>query len=66
MPGNDVGDRVHNFLDQGNLSQDQRHTQLVGANWPLFDNNIWNASERQIGGPLNSGSVNYSAGQSGN
>ncbi|CAO2826850.1 unnamed protein product [Amaranthus hypochondriacus] len=64
MPGNDVGDRVHNFLDQGSLSQDQRHTQLVGANWPLFDNNIWNASERQIGGPLNSGSVNYSAGQS--
>lgn len=65
MPGNEVGDRVHNFFDQGSLSQDQHHTQ-VASNWPLFNNNIWSGSERQIGGVVNSGSENYSAQQSGN
>lgn len=64
MPGNEVGDRVHNFFDQGNLSQDQRHTQLAAANWPVFNNNIWSANERQTGGPVNSGSENYNAQQS--
>lgn len=66
MPGNEVGDRVHNFFDQGSLSQDQRHTQLVATNWPAYNNNLWGSSERQIGGPVNSGSENYSAQQSGN
>ncbi|KMS96019.1 hypothetical protein BVRB_002780 [Beta vulgaris subsp. vulgaris] len=64
MPGNEVGDRVHNFFDQGSLSQDQRHTQLVATNWPAYNNNLWGSSERQIGGPVNSGSENYSAQQS--
>lgn len=59
MPGNEVGDRVHNFFDQGSLSQDQHHTQ-VASNWPLFNNNIWSGSEA-----VNSGSENYSAQQSG-
>ncbi|XP_057516028.1 uncharacterized protein LOC130797460 isoform X1 [Amaranthus tricolor] len=58
MPGNEVGDRVHNFFDQGSLSQDQHHTQ-VASNWPLFNNNIWSGSEA-----VNSGSENYSAQQS--
>ncbi|XP_021761520.1 uncharacterized protein LOC110726357 [Chenopodium quinoa] len=67
MPGNEVGDRIHNFFDQGNLSQDQHHTQLVAANWPVYNNNnnnVWSANERQTGGPVNSGSENYSAQQS--
>ncbi|KAK9748128.1 hypothetical protein RND81_02G037800 [Saponaria officinalis] len=64
MPGNEVGDRVHNFLDQGSLSQDQRHTQFVDANWRGFHNNVLGANERQIGGPLNTSSKNYSGQQS--
>lgn len=64
MPGNEVGDRVHNFFDQGSLSQDQRHTQLVAGNWPVYNNNVWSANDRQTGGPVNSGSENYSAQQS--
>ncbi|KAL2904709.1 Phosphopantetheine adenylyltransferase [Bienertia sinuspersici] len=64
MPGNEVGDRVHNFFDQGSLSQDQRHTQVVAGNWPVYNNNLWSGNERQTGGPVNSGSENYNAQQS--
>ncbi|KAJ8452275.1 hypothetical protein Cgig2_006080 [Carnegiea gigantea] len=54
MPGNEVDGRVHNFFEQGNLSQDQRHTQLVEGSWPVFNNNSCLGSERQVGGHLTS------------
>ncbi|KAL9239476.1 hypothetical protein vseg_013794 [Gypsophila vaccaria] len=64
MPGNEVGDRVHNFFDQSSLSQDQHHTRFVEANWPGFHNNVLSANEGQLGGPLNANSKNYSRQQS--
>ena len=60
MPGNEVDGRVHNFFEQGNLSQDQRHTQLVEGSWPVFNNNSCLGSERQVGGHLTS---SYKGGQ---
>ena len=65
MPGNEVDDRVHNFFEQANLSQDQRHNQVVDGNWPVFNNNLWGGNERQIGGPLNPSPKNYNLQQSG-
>jgi len=65
MPGNEVDDRVHNFFEQANLSQDQLHNQVVDGNWPVFNNNLWGGNERQIGGPLNPSPKNYNLQQSG-
>ncbi|KAK9669152.1 hypothetical protein RND81_13G112100 [Saponaria officinalis] len=59
MPGNEVGDRVHNFFDQSSSLQDQRQTQFVEANWGGFSNNVWGANERQIGVPSNTSSKNF-------
>ncbi|KAL9243289.1 hypothetical protein vseg_017194 [Gypsophila vaccaria] len=63
MPGNEVGDRVHNFFDQSSSSQDQRHTPFGEANWTGFPNNVWGENERQ-GVPSNISSNNYSEQQS--
>lgn len=52
MPGNEVGDRVHNFFGQENLSQGRHHFQVVDGTWPGFSNNVWVGSQRQIGSPL--------------
>ncbi|XP_024972466.1 uncharacterized protein LOC112511185 isoform X3 [Cynara cardunculus var. scolymus] len=49
MPGNGVGDRVHNFFAQENLSQGQ-HSHAVGGNSPS-DNNLWVSNQKQIGSP---------------
>ncbi|KAK7411354.1 hypothetical protein VNO78_02787 [Psophocarpus tetragonolobus] len=46
MPGNEVGDRVHNFFGQENLSQGQYHSQAVDGNWPGLNNNLWAGSQR--------------------
>lgn len=49
MPGNEVGDRIHNFFGQENLIHGQHHSQVVDGNWNGLTNNPWAASQRQIG-----------------
>ncbi|KAK6148590.1 hypothetical protein DH2020_019502 [Rehmannia glutinosa] len=34
MPGNELGDGVHNFFAQDNSLQGQHHSQVVEGNWP--------------------------------
>lgn len=48
MPGDEVGDRVHNFFAQDNLSQSHNHSQVAQGNWPLPNNNPWAGNQRQI------------------
>ncbi|KAF1875956.1 hypothetical protein Lal_00006587 [Lupinus albus] len=52
MPGNEVGDRVHNFFDQENLAQGQYHTQEVEGNWPGLGHNLWAGNQRPTGAPF--------------
>ncbi|KAK9926098.1 hypothetical protein M0R45_023350 [Rubus argutus] len=63
MPGNEVGDRVHNFFGQENLSQGQHHPQAVDGNWPGLSNNLWVGNQRQVGSPVNSSLKNYNVQQ---
>lgn len=49
MPGNEVGDRVHNFFAQDNLPQGQHHSQVGEGSWPVLNNNFWAGSQKQIG-----------------
>ncbi|KAI8528836.1 hypothetical protein RHMOL_Rhmol12G0178400 [Rhododendron molle] len=58
MTGNEVGDRVHNFFAQDNLSEGQHHSQVVDGSWQLVGNNPWVGSNRHIGLP-SSNSKNY-------
>ncbi|ESW10249.1 hypothetical protein PHAVU_009G193100 [Phaseolus vulgaris] len=64
MPGNEVGDRVHNFFGQENLSQGQYHSQAVDGNWPGLSNNLWAGSQRPIGVPFISNLKNFNQQQS--
>ena len=66
MPGNEVGDRIHNFLGQESLSQGQHHSQVIDGTWPGLSNNLWVGSQRQVGGPLVSSLKNFSVHQLGN
>ncbi|KAJ6359053.1 hypothetical protein OIU76_000711 [Salix suchowensis] len=52
MPGNEVGDRIHNFLGQDNWSQGQHQSQTADGTWSGLNNNPWAGSQRQIGTPL--------------
>ncbi|XP_039037767.1 uncharacterized protein LOC120175137 isoform X2 [Hibiscus syriacus] len=63
MPGNEVGDRIHNFLGQEGLSQGQHHSPYLDTSWPGLSNNIWVGGQRQVGGPLVSSLKNFSAHQ---
>ncbi|THG09141.1 hypothetical protein TEA_006380 [Camellia sinensis var. sinensis] len=63
MPGNEVGDRLHNFFAQDNLPQGQHHSQVVDGSWPVPSNNPWAGSQRNIGLP-SSNSKNYNLQQS--
>jgi hypothetical protein len=63
MPGNEVGDRVHNFFAQDNLSQSQNQSQVAEGNWPILNNNLWVGNQRQISGQ-NPNQKNYSPHQS--
>lgn len=63
MPGNEVGDRVHNFFGQENLSQGQHQSQAIDGNWPGLSNNLWVGGQRQIGGPFISSLKNYNVQQ---
>nr|GEY81573.1 hypothetical protein [Tanacetum cinerariifolium] len=56
MPGNEVGDKIHNFYSQEKLFQGQ-HLHPVGANW-VSDNSLWVNSQRQSG-PLGSNAKPY-------
>ncbi|KAK2974594.1 hypothetical protein RJ640_003269 [Escallonia rubra] len=58
MPGNEVGDRVHNFFAQDNSPQGQHHPQAVDGSWPVLNNTLWVGSQRQSGVP-NSYPKNY-------
>ncbi|XP_044476428.1 uncharacterized protein LOC123203983 isoform X2 [Mangifera indica] len=64
MPGNEVGDRIHNFFGQDNLSQGQHHSQVIDGSWSGLNNNLWVGGQRQIGAPLISNLKNYSVQQS--
>lgn len=66
MPGNEVGDRVHNFFGHENLSQAQYNSQTVDGNWPELDNNLWASSQRTAGAPFASNLKNFNVQQSGN
>ncbi|XVF11816.1 hypothetical protein REPUB_Repub08aG0060000 [Reevesia pubescens] len=63
MPGNEVEDRIHNFLGQESLSQGQHHSQVIDGTWPGLSNNLWVGSQRQVGGPLVSSLKNLSVHQ---
>ena len=52
MPGNEVGDRIHNFLGQDNWSQGQHQSETAEETWSGLNNNPWAGSQRQIGTPL--------------
>eukprot|EP01018_Ginkgo_biloba_P035661 Gb_36190 [translate_table: standard] len=43
--GNGVGDEVHDFFEQENLSQQQ--PQLGRGNWSVLNNNAWNSDSNQ-------------------
>lgn len=58
MTGNEVGDRVHNFFAQDNLSDGQHHSQVVDGSWQVVGSNPWAGSHRHIGLP-SSNSKNY-------
>ncbi|KAL6509529.1 hypothetical protein OROGR_022839 [Orobanche gracilis] len=60
MPGNDLGDRVHNFFAQDTSSQGQHQSHVLERNWPVPNSNFWVGSQRQID-VLNSSSKNYSS-----
>ncbi|XP_051113481.1 uncharacterized protein LOC127239400 [Andrographis paniculata] len=57
MPGNEFGDRVHNFFAPDNSSQGQHQSHVLQGNWPVLNNNIWVNGQIQID-PTNS-SNNY-------
>ncbi|KAI8543223.1 hypothetical protein RHMOL_Rhmol08G0200600 [Rhododendron molle] len=62
MPGNEAGDRVHNFFAQDNLSQGQHQSQAVDGSWPGSIN--FRAGSQTHNGLPNSNSKNYNLGQS--
>ncbi|KAI7729059.1 hypothetical protein M8C21_004326 [Ambrosia artemisiifolia] len=59
MPGNGVGDRVHNFFAQENVPQGLRPQD---GNWPINDN-LWVGNQKQFG-VSDSSPRNYSPQQS--
>ncbi|KAK8338808.1 hypothetical protein V6Z12_A09G276600 [Gossypium hirsutum] len=63
MPGNEVGDRIHNFLGQEGLPQGQHHSQGLDTAWPGLNNNRWVGSQRQAGETLVSSLKNFSVHQ---
>ncbi|KAL3617856.1 hypothetical protein CASFOL_038177 [Castilleja foliolosa] len=58
MPGNELGDRVHNFFAQDNSLQGHDQSNVQEGNWPVLNNNFWVRNQRQID-LLNSSSKSY-------
>ncbi|CAH2073602.1 unnamed protein product [Thlaspi arvense] len=63
MPGNEFGERIHNFFGQEGLSQDQHQSQVVGGSWSNFSNGLV-GNQRQIDPSLISNLKSYSTQQS--
>ncbi|GMI78211.1 hypothetical protein HRI_001490400 [Hibiscus trionum] len=63
MPGNEVVDRIHNFLGGESLSQGQHHLQVFDGTWSGSNNYLWVGSQSQVGGPLVSSLKNFSVHQ---
>ncbi|CAA0836042.1 dentin sialophosphoprotein-related [Striga hermonthica] len=51
MPGNEFGDRVHNFFAQDNSSQRQHQSRVLEGTWPVLNSDYWVGSQRQIDVP---------------
>lgn len=64
MPGNELGDRVHNFFAQDNASQGQHQSHVLEGNWPVPNSNFWDGGPRPVD-VLNSSSKNFSGQNSG-
>ncbi|XP_051115678.1 uncharacterized protein LOC127240869 isoform X2 [Andrographis paniculata] len=60
MPSNDIGDRVHNFFAQDNLSPGHHHSQVVEGNWSVLNSNFWVGSQGQVD-QLSANSKNYNS-----
>ncbi|XP_022948750.1 uncharacterized protein LOC111452327 [Cucurbita moschata] len=63
MPGNEVGDRVHNFFGQENLYQGQHQSQAADGSCAGLNNNLWVRNQREINSPFVSNLKNYNAHQ---
>ncbi|KAK1384222.1 hypothetical protein POM88_021957 [Heracleum sosnowskyi] len=63
MPGNEVGDRVHNFFEQEHVSQGQHHSQIADGNWSSVNNNFLVGNQRRYDA-LSSKTKDYSPLQS--
>ncbi|KAJ0235310.1 Dentin sialophosphoprotein-like protein [Hirschfeldia incana] len=48
MPGNEYGERIHNFFGQEGLSQDQHQSQVVDGTWSGFTNGLGGNQRQQI------------------
>ncbi|ESQ40736.1 hypothetical protein EUTSA_v10012434mg [Eutrema salsugineum] len=64
MPGNEFGERIHNFFGQDGLSQDQHQSQVVDGSWSSFSNGLV-GNQRQIDPSLITNLKSYSTQQSG-
>ncbi|KAI4319164.1 hypothetical protein MLD38_032797 [Melastoma candidum] len=64
MPGDEVGDRDHNFFSQESFSQGQGRFEVVERSWPVLNNNLRAGSERQSSYPFITNSRNASVFQS--
>ncbi|CAI0431682.1 unnamed protein product [Linum tenue] len=64
MPGNEVGDRIHNFFGQETSSPVPQHSQIADAAWPGMSGNPWAGSQGQIATPFISDLINRSLQQS--
>ncbi|CAL1381581.1 unnamed protein product [Linum trigynum] len=64
MPGNEIGDRIHNFFGQETSSPVPQHSQIADAAWPGMSANPWTGSQGQVATPFISDLRNRSLQQS--
>jgi hypothetical protein len=64
MPGNEFGERTHNFFGQEGLSQDQHQSQVVDGSWSSFSNGLV-GNQRQIDPSLTADLKSYRTQQPG-
>ncbi|VFQ86668.1 unnamed protein product [Cuscuta campestris] len=52
MPGNEFGDRLHNFFAQENFSQGQNQAQVLDGNWQALNNHAFGSQRsHSVQGP---------------